>query len=119
MIHSIKYSNATTCQGECNYLLQANLENLSESASSTTSAFDASFDIPLLRINLKPHPFGSTNMLLEGLSPNLNPQLWPEDEIRRILDLAENSMRSAVRELRLRAKILRKERAVSRRIQPG
>ena len=49
--------------------------------------------------------------------PGPKPMLWPEQEIKQILDTAEESMKSTVTQLRLRAKILRKDRAIG--VFPG
>ena len=46
-----------------------------------------------------------------------NPLHWDSKEITTILDIAEKSIRSSVSNLRLRAKVLRKDRAVG--LYPG
>lgn len=46
-----------------------------------------------------------------------NPMKWNISEIQLILNTAENSIRASVNDLRLRAKVLRKERAVG--VFPG
>lgn len=40
------------------------------------------------------------------------PYFWPEAEVRSLLDVAEGTMRQTVEDLRLRARIMRKERSV-------
>ena len=42
---------------------------------------------------------------------------WPADEIVRMLDIAEKSMSDTISQLRLRAKIIRKERSIG--VFPG
>jgi len=45
-------------------------------------------------------------------APGPSPQEWPEEDCQRILDLAENSMKNSMEELRLRARIIRKKRGL-------
>lgn len=45
-------------------------------------------------------------------STSPHPQYWDQEVIKTILDIAENTMKEAVEELKLRARILRKERAI-------
>ena len=40
------------------------------------------------------------------------PHYWPQEKVAQILDIAEQCMRETVSELKLRARLLRKERAV-------
>jgi IMP and pyridine-specific 5'-nucleotidase len=125
--------------GECNYLFQCRLleeevhsqevlDNLNQSQRSTSTAA-ASPSIPFIepdasekkavlvttkRARLIPVPAE------EWQAEDLNgpkPFFWPAEEIKGILDTAEATMREAVSELKLRAQILRKERAVG--VFPG
>ena len=82
--------------GECNYLFQC------------TRGVDAA------RCNLFP-------ILPEvWQAPHLSgpkPMLWAPEEVSRVLDIAEKSMTETVAQLRLRAKILRKDRSIG--VFPG
>ncbi len=52
-----------------------------------------------------------------SLDPSLRPANWPARRTQRLLDVAEDTMRASVQELRLRATLIRKSRAVG--IIPG
>lgn len=84
--------------GECNYLLHASVDAASETKE----------------VILKAIPYE------EWQAEHLNgprPFYWPPEQITQILDVAEHSMRDSIAELHLRAKLLRKERAVG--VFPG
>jgi hypothetical protein len=49
--------------------------------------------------------------------PGPKPFYWPDTEVNELLDIAENTMKQAVEELKLRAKTLRKPKAVG--VFPG
>lgn len=66
------------------------------------------------RARLLPVPFEEWQS--EHLS-GPKPYYWPKEEVQTILDIAENTMRQTVEELKLRAKVLRKEKAVG--VFPG
>lgn len=91
--------------GECNYLLQCTLfEPVSPSENGNS----------LLEPHLLPVPIDAWQ------NPKLNgpkPHSWPRDQVQTVLDIAEESMREAVGEMKLRAKVLRKDRAVG--VYPG
>lgn len=82
--------------GECNYLLRCAL-----SEDST-------------EVNLEPVP---EELWQADALAGPKPSKFPEDQIKRILDTAEKQMRYCCDEMHLRARILRKERAVG--IFPG
>lgn len=125
--------------GECNYLFQCRLfeeevhtqeviDNLNQSQRSVSTA-TASADTPIVEpeASEKKSVFVTTKRARlipvpadEWQAEHLNgpkPYYWPADEIKGILDTAEATMREAVSELKLRAQILRKERAVG--VFPG
>ncbi len=88
--------------GECNYLLQS------------TVVADADGAAGGFKVRLVPVPVELWQ------AEHLNgprPGFWPQEHITQMLDVAEKSMRDTVSELNLRAKILRKERAVG--VYPG
>lgn len=87
--------------GECNYFLQC-----------TIGSFDGP-DAPQKPI-LVPVPVETWQAdELDGPKPHY----WPQDKVQRLMDLAEESMKDSVKELRLRAKILRKDRSIG--VYPG
>lgn len=74
--------------GECNYYLRCVREDE--------------------RVQLKRIP----DEMWEKAAPGPRPYSWSEPECKRILDIAEESFRSSAKELRLRAKIIRKPRGL-------
>lgn len=91
--------------GECNYLLRCHLvESTADNNNSNASA----------RVSLIPVP---TEEWQHASLAGPKPGEWPAEEIKRCLDITESSMRDAIDTLKLRAKLLRKERAVG--IFPG
>lgn len=69
---------------------------------------------------------GSSECFLKPIQPEVwqaeqflgpKPMLWPADEVTQLLDIAEKSMLNTISQLRLRAKILRKDRAIG--VFPG
>ena len=85
--------------GECNYLLQGHID------TSTTT--------PTIRLE----PVDDKLWENMRIDPILNPRRWPKDEIKHVLDVAEETFKNTANEMNLRVKILRKERAVG--IYPG
>eukprot|EP01038_Epipyxis_sp_PR26KG_P012414 gene12414-16647_t len=75
--------------GECNYLLQC--QRIDNKA----------------RLVAVPYEYWQADDL-NGPKPHN----WPQEEVTELLNVAENSMKQTVIELKLRAKIMRKERAV-------
>ena len=72
------------------------------------------------------HNADSSKCFLKPIQPEVwqaeqylgpKPMLWPAEEVTQILDIAEKSMTATVAQLRLRAKILRKDRAIG--VFPG
>jgi len=84
--------------GECNYLLRCTL------VDGTTASL-----VPV------PVEEWQAETISGGNAPR--PSFWPAHQVTQILDIAEASMTASRDELRLRARILRKERAVG--IFPG
>lgn len=74
--------------GECNYYLRCMRENH--------------------RVQLRQIP----DDMWEQAGPGPRPLSWSETECQRILDIAEESVRSSVQALRLRAKVIRKARGL-------
>lgn len=83
--------------GECNYLFQC---------SRTTGENPKCFLKPIL-----PEVWQAENL------PGPKPMNWPAEEVTRLLDIAEKSMTETISQLRLRAKILRKDKAIG--VYPG
>lgn len=83
--------------GECNYLLRAKLI-VNADGSKRARLYPVSIDEWQVHDGPKPYT-------------------WPQDQINLLLDLAEGSMQEAIRDLKLRARILRKERAIG--VYPG
>eukprot|EP01037_Dinobryon_pediforme_P018698 gene18698-18999_t len=82
--------------GECNYLLQCDCDDA------------------VKEVTLQPIPVEVWQA--EHLQAP-KPFFWPADQVTQLLDIAEGSMRDSIQRLHLRAKVLRKERAVG--IFPG
>ena len=87
--------------GECNYLLRCSLGK-----SRDGSGESAAILIPML-----PEEWQADDLNCP------NPYKWDKDEVELLLNIAERSMRSTCAALNLRAKILRKDRAVG--VFPG
>lgn len=85
--------------GECNYLLHAKL-----SAGS-----DGSPKVKLLPVAIEDWQ--------DSASSAPKPHSWPAADVKALLDIAEQSMKESIEEMRLRARILRKERAIG--VYPG
>jgi IMP and pyridine-specific 5'-nucleotidase len=85
--------------GECNYLFQC-------SRNSGEGDLRKCFLRPIL-----PEVWQAPALL------GPKPMHWPADEIVRMLDIAEKSMTDTISQLRLRAKIIRKERSIG--VLPG
>ena len=83
--------------GECNFFLQAKVVHLSGE------------DVNAREVHLEPVP--TEDWQGDHLSCP-KPTLWPKVQIDQILDVAEATMQETIVQLRLRAKLLRKERAV-------
>lgn len=94
--------------GECNYLFRCTIRNESDSTCSLVSVAeeDNSVRIATRKAVLLPVPIE----LWHESGPK--PHSWDSEEIKEILDVAEATMRNACTELRLRAKVLRKERTI-------
>lgn len=100
--------------GECNYLLRCTLQQqqqqTAEDSTSTKSVDEAGFEDQDqdreeagLEAVIVPVP------VEEWQAPHLpgpKPTLWPAEEIKTLLDVAERSMRDTVGELNLRAKVM-------------
>jgi IMP and pyridine-specific 5'-nucleotidase len=82
------------CGGECNYLFQSKCESN--------------------RVFLRTVPYEEWQAEELG---GPRPYYWPQEQIQQVLDVAEKVLRSTAQDLNLRAKVLRKERAVG--IYPG
>jgi len=83
--------------GECNYLLQSSVSHSSDEDTITRA------------VNLVPVP--TEDWQGDHLS-GPKPTQWPQEQVEQILDVAETTMRETILQLRLRAKLLRKDRAV-------
>lgn len=102
--------------GECNYLLQCSLrldagtEGASSSSSgSSRSSNSSGGDGAGMVARLVPVPVEVWQAEeIDGPKPGS----WPLDQVSQILDVAEASMTASREELRLRARILRKDRAI-------
>ena len=90
--------------GECNYLLQCQL--VVGGAGAGTGA-EAGAGIAAAR--LIPVPI---EVWQAAHIPGPKPSQWHPDQVTQVLDIAEASMKATRQELRLRARILRKDRAV-------
>eukprot|EP00927_Polykrikos_kofoidii_P019747 TRINITY_DN19256_c0_g1_i1.p1 TRINITY_DN19256_c0_g1~~TRINITY_DN19256_c0_g1_i1.p1 ORF type:complete len:435 (-),score=73.72 TRINITY_DN19256_c0_g1_i1:227-1531(-) len=77
--------------GECNYLMQLTAE------AHLRKVDETEWQNPAL--------------------PGPKPRLWPESEVKQVLDVAEHTVRSCVTQLQLRAKVIRKDRAIG--LVPG
>ncbi len=98
------------CGGECNYLMQCSLVPTSEAGGASSSSAPATaFAARLLPVPVE-------KWQAEALG-GPRPFYWPAAEVTQILDVAEATLRTALVDLRLRAKILRKERAIG--LYPG
>lgn len=87
------------CGGECNYLFQCHLIDSNDTEKRSV---------------LAPVPYELWQAEHLG---GPRPYYWPQEEINQVLDIAEAVMRQFVSDFCLRAKILRKERAIG--IYPG
>eukprot|EP01031_Cornospumella_fuschlensis_P032315 gene32315-39082_t len=93
-------SNFHLFGGECNYLFRCELVAQGEEKP---------------RARLIPIPVEEWQG--DHIATGPKPYKWPQEQITSILDIAEESMKDTIKELKLRAKILRKERAVG--VFPG
>ena len=92
--------------GECNYLFQCTVKpKVGESTEEGNNP---------PRARLLPVPI--TTWQADHL-PGPKPYFWDQTQVTELLNIAETSMRDTVSELKLRAKILRKERAIG--VYPG
>jgi IMP and pyridine-specific 5'-nucleotidase len=95
-------ANFLVVGGECNYLLRC------ETQAMTVKDGDGN-DRVINKARLKPmYPEEWQADHLQGPKP----AYWDQDEVKRLLDIAEQVMNLAAKELKLRARILRKERAI-------
>jgi len=83
--------------GECNYYLRCVRDEKATGGSASGLT-----PVRLVRV--------SEEMWAKARDPCPRPLEWPEDECKRLLDLAEASLRDSMEELKLRAQIIRKRR---------
>lgn len=99
-------NNFYVCGGECNYLLKCCMQAAAhEDGKNPASSFTAVL-IPVLYEEWQAESLGGPR-----------PAYWTPEQINQVLDIAEESMKQTLGDLKLRAKLLRKERAVG--IYPG
>lgn len=77
--------------GECNYYMKAHYSSMTI--------------IELI-------PVQDVEMQCDSLNSESNPVLWSNEEINQILDVGENVMNDIMNQMRLRVRILRKDRAI-------
>ena len=101
--------------GECNYLLQAHVVDRSEPTIHGTAATLPSRSSSTMRhVELRPVP----NEIWQNASLDCpKPTEWSAEQVNQVLDTAERVMRGTMTAMNLRAKLLRKERAVG--VYPG
>eukprot|EP00981_Chlorochromonas_danica_P011412 scaffold3999_cov196-Ochromonas_danica.AAC.8 len=117
--------------GECNYLLRAKLIQISDhqppqpphshtqhettTTTTATNGNDNNNNISNWKVKLFPVPIEEWQG--EHIPAGPKPYTWPSDQIKALLDIAEESMQDTIKELKLRARILRKDRAIG--VFPG
>lgn len=95
--------------GECNYLFRCTAVSIDPIIASLESSTSLQSMEPALQAKLLPVPVSVWQA--ESLD-GPRPAFWPAGEITTLLDIAERTMKETVEDLRLRARILRKERSV-------
>jgi len=101
--------------GECNYLFQATRkENMIEKQVEGEGGQIEKLVVKESVAGLIPIP---SEVWQDEQITGPKPYYWPKDQIQHLLDTAERVMRQSREELKLRARILRKDRAVG--IYPG
>lgn len=90
--------------GECNYLFHAELQTVVVSKDETTGVETT---VSKARLRFMPPEEWQADCF-----PGPKPAFWNKEEIKKLLDIAETTMNRAMTEMKLRARILRKERAV-------
>lgn len=90
--------------GECNYLFRAELQTISQGKDEVTGVEKI---VNKARLRFMPPEDWQADHF-----PGPKPAFWDKSEIKRLLDIAESTMNRAITEMKLRARVLRKERAV-------
>jgi IMP and pyridine-specific 5'-nucleotidase len=85
--------------GECNYLMRCSYEQYDDEHKRTKL------------VPIEPEVWQAEELA------GPKPAKWPEEEITQMLDIAEGVMKEAIEQMQLRAKVLRKERAIG--VFPG